>query len=416
MALWPQLRVPRIALLLVTLAACLIRAPDQPALRIGVGSTTASIVPADVLLAVLLVVVVVDLSRRGLARSARPAVLAALCFCALILITAATNGAAAFVSGAKLVELAALGLGVAVLIESRAQLEAVVDVVLLFTLAADLDGLWHFAQSGGRQASFLGEHDFAALAALPLLYGIAVLYDGGRDRRAWASIATGAVGCVLGAALASLLGFYLGVAALAAAAALGRRLRPSRLAATIAVVAVVTAGTTVIRAGDLGFLQSWFGKPAERPGQYAASWSQRLVYAYIGGRIFIDHPLLGTGWYGNLPPKEFVAYLPAAKRKFSDQPANYFPPPSRPFVPQQTYDEILYELGLAGGAAFLVLLAALARNAVRAARRRAAPLSDLPIAWLAAGLGAIAGEGLFGGTALAATFWLVAGVALACDR
>src|SRR5260370_51983 len=179
MALWPQLRVPRIALLLVTLAACLIRAPDQPALRIGFGSTTASIVPADVLLAPLLVVVGVDVSRRGLARSARPAALAAFCFCALILFTGAANGAVAFVSAGKLVELATLGLGVAVLVEGRAQLEAVVDVVLLFTVAADVDGLWHFAQSGGRQASFLGEHDFAALAALPLLYGIAVLYDGG---------------------------------------------------------------------------------------------------------------------------------------------------------------------------------------------------------------------------------------------
>ena len=44
----------------------------------------------------------------------------------------------------------------------------------------------------------------------------------------------------------------------------------------------MTVGTLVIRAGDLGFLQSWFGKPESRPGQYAASWSQRLVYAYVG--------------------------------------------------------------------------------------------------------------------------------------
>jgi hypothetical protein len=416
MALWPQLRVPRVALLLVTLAACLIRAPDQPSLDVRVGTTTASIVPADVLLLALLLVAAVEVSRRGLPRSAWPAALATAAFCALIVLTAAANGTAALVSGVKVAELAALALGVVVLIRSREQLEALVDVVLLFTVAADIDGLIRFVQNGGRQASFLGEHDFAALSALPLLYGVALLYERGRDRRAWLAIAAGSIGCILGAALASLLGFYLGVAALMATAALARRLTPARLGATITVVAVVTGGTAVIRAGDLGFLQSWFGKPAERPGQYASSWSQRLIYAYVGGRIFLAHPLVGTGWYGDVPPKEFRAYLPDARRRFSDQPPRYFPSPSKPFIPQQTYDEVLYELGLAGGALLLALLVSLGRNAVRAARRGGGLLADLPVAWLAAGIGALAGEGLFGGTALAATFWLVAGVAVALDR
>src|SRR6185295_6221705 len=116
MALWPQLRVPRMALLLVTIAACLIRARDQPSVDVGFGSTTASIVPGDVLLVALAVVSLVELSRRGVSRSARAAVIAAAAFCALILATAALNGSTAFVSGAKLVELAALALGAAVLV------------------------------------------------------------------------------------------------------------------------------------------------------------------------------------------------------------------------------------------------------------------------------------------------------------
>jgi hypothetical protein len=414
MALWPQLRVPRIALLLATTAVCLVRARDQPSVDVSVGGTTASIVPGDVLLVVLGLVAVAELVRRGIPAGARPALLAAAGFCGLIVVTGATNGATALVSGAKLVELAALALGAATLIRTRDELEAVVDVLLLFTVAADLVGVVKFLESaGGRQASFLGEHDFAALAALPLLYGLALLYERGRSMRAWVAIAAGAVGCILGSALASLLGFYLGVLALVVLTAVARRLTVGQLAATAGVVAIVTGGTLVIRAGDLGFLQSWFGKPAQRPGQYASSWSQRLIFAYVGGRIFIDHPLLGTGWYGNLPPKEFESYLPAARRRFSDQPPAYFPSPSKPFVPQQTYDEVLYELGAVGGALLLALLAFLGRSALAASRAARGIAGSLPAAWLAAAIGAIAGEGLFGGTPLAATFWLVAGVVVA---
>ena len=133
----------------------------------------------------------------------------------------------------------------------------------------------------------------------------------------------------------------------------------------------------------------------------------------MGGRIFFDHPVLGTGWYGDLPPHTFARYLPDARRRFSDQPARYFPPANEDFIPQQTFDQVLYELGIAGGLALLGLLVALARACVRTARRAEGSLSALPAAWLAASIGALAGEGFFGGTPLAATFWLVAGVALA---
>jgi hypothetical protein len=134
---------------------------------------------------------------------------------------------------------------------------------------------------------------------------------------------------------------------------------------------------------------------------------------YVGGRVFLAHPLFGTGWYGELPPSTFARYLPDARRRFPDQPARYFPPASKPYIPQQTWDQILYELGLAGGAAMLALLVLLGRAAARVARRWIDALSPLPAAWLAAAIGALAGEGFFGGTPLAATFWLVAGVVLA---
>src|SRR5258705_11524447 len=137
-----------------------------------------------------------------------------------------------------------------------------------------------------------------------------------------------------------------------------------------------------MRSGDVGFLQSWFDKPASRPGQYASSWSQRLIYTYVGGRIFLAHPLFGTGWWGNLPPKEFDEYLPAARRRFADQPATYFPPSDKPYIPQQTYDELLYELGAVGGVLFLALLVPLGRAAARAGRLARAATGTIPAARL----------------------------------
>jgi hypothetical protein len=409
-----QLRDGRFALFLVTVALCLIRARDQPSIDVGIGSTTATIVPADVALVVLAVVALAALSKRGLERAAWAATISGALFCAWLLATAVVNGATAFVSGAKVVELVALALGAIAFIRGRAHLDALAELLILFTLVADVVGVVKFISGGGgRQPSFLGEHDFAALATLPLLYGLALLYERGRDRRAWLAIGAGSLGCVLGAALASLLGLYIGAIVLLVVLALTRRLNVRDVAATLAVVVAVTGGTLVIRSGDLGFLQSWFGKPASRPGQYASSWSQRLIFAYIGGRIFLANPAVGTGWWGDVPPSEFDRFLPAARKRFSDQPTRYFPAADKPFIPQQTYDEVLYELGAVGGVLFLALLVSLGRAAVRAARRARGRMASIPAGWLAASLGALAGEGLFGGTALAATFWLVAGVVVA---
>ena len=54
-----QLRSPRLALLLGALALCLVRPVDQPGVDVGIGGTTATIVPADLALAALAVVAVV---------------------------------------------------------------------------------------------------------------------------------------------------------------------------------------------------------------------------------------------------------------------------------------------------------------------------------------------------------------------
>ena len=165
----------------------------------------------------------------------------------------------------------------------------------------------------------------------------------------------------------------------AATCASARRSSRSRVAA------VATAGTLALRHGELGFLQSWFGPPPERPGEYAASWSQRLIYTYIGGRVFLDQPCSAPAGTASCRRRTSRSYLPDARERFPDQPPHYFPPHDGDFIPQQTYDQVLFELGLVGGAFFRVLLAVLA--VARAARwPRGAAGADaayVPAAWLA---------------------------------
>ena len=116
------------------------------------------------------------------------------------------------------------------------------------------------------------------------------------------------------------------------------RLRPT--SATLPCRAAVSASCRSTWASTCGT------GPRLRPGSTAGSWSSRLIFAYVGGRVFLDHPVLGTGWYGELPPEEYAQYLPDAHARFPDQPANYFPPADGTYIPQQAYDQVLYLLGI----------------------------------------------------------------------
>ena len=79
---------------------------------------------------------------------------------------------------------------------------------------------------------------------------------------------------------------------------------------------------------------------------------------------------------------------------------------------------MLFELGLVGAAFFLVLVGLAVGHAVVAGRRPrpGEPWGEqayVPLGWLAVIGGAIAGAALFGGSPLAALFWLTLGVAAA---
>src|SRR5690349_15213136 len=259
--LWTRLHSWRFALLGVTTVLCVLRARDLPAVVVGFGGSQASITPADAAVIVLLVVSLVALARERFS-GMLPVLGVSVLFCIVLLGTAAHNSAGAFVSGVKVCELAGLGVGTAAFVRTRSDLVALLEIFVVVAVAADAYGLWQFLQNaGGRQASFLGEHDYAALATLPLVSGLAGLYDEVRGTRAWTATIAGGIGLILGAALASLGGAYLGVVVLLWFVRERRRFAIAPVLATIATLALITSATLVLRAGSLGFLNSWFGKP-----------------------------------------------------------------------------------------------------------------------------------------------------------
>jgi hypothetical protein len=415
-ALRRSARDPLYVVFLITVLLCLLRAPDLPRLDVG----DAALGLPDVALLLLAVIVAVRLRATQLRALVSPLLVGAMAFAGLIVLSSIPNGTTALTAAVKLAELVVLTFACAALVDTEDGRDALATIVVGLAVVAATWAVVDFVRVGaGRQPSFLGEHDLAALGTMAMSVGFAAFHSRGvrLGAVAWIGLAAGALAVTLGAALASLLGLYLAVGTILLLAAWRRSLKPQRALATLALVALVTVGAVQLRSGDLGFLKSWFGPEPEQTGQYAASWSQRLIYSYIGGRIFLDNPAVGTGWYGELPPEEFARYLPEARERFSDQPLRYFPAADGLFTPQQTYDQVLYELGIVGGLLLLALLALAARQALLSALRwPRGPDSEwayIPSAWLAALVGALAGAALFGGTPIAGIFWLTLGVVAA---
>ena len=419
--------LPLIVLATATVLS-LIRAIDQPSFTVDVAGSEVTFVLADAAIAVLAGFCLQRLLGRGsLPRPARALALAAAAFSAWLFLSSAANGATAMIAAAKLLEYGVLALGFVLFVRRRLQLWLLVGVLVAFTAVAVAYGLLAFFDApfvesrfpGRRQPSFLGEHDLAALSTMTLAVALATLFTPQHRLGRLPLVAgiAGAIGVVLGAAVAGLLGLYLAVGAIIAVAAARRAVTKRAVVLTLVITAAISVGVLSLRSGDLGaFLRSvGIGEKREDTFGNAASWNERLIDAYIGGRILLDNPIVGTGWHGELPPDEWSRFLDDARARFPDQPASYFPDADDAFIPQQTYDQVLYELGIVGALLFLVLAFVTVRTAVLVARGwpRGDPdetAAYLPAAWVAALAGGLSGAALFGGIPLAAIFWITIGV------
>ena len=199
----------------------------------------------------------------------------------------------------------------------------------------------------------------------------------------------------------------VGVAAAGAAAwLLGRR----RALAIAAVVSLVAAGTIAIRALDTRPLLDALG--IERPRDVAtdpeASWQQRAALAYIGGRIFLDHPLVGVGWLASSEAEHYEPYLDDARARFPDLPERALPSPQHEWGVQNAYVQAAADLGVFGLLAWLAFLLV-----PLAVAWRTGASAGVPILWLLVSMGIWIGLGLVAGIPLVGLTWLSIGLAAA---
>jgi O-antigen ligase len=315
-------------------------------------------------------------------------------------------------TGAKLTEYSLLALAAPLAIRGAQELMPLLVVLTAWSTAATFGALLQFLgvvnefegrRPGQREPSFLGIHDLAALSGATLAVGLLALALGERKRLGLVAGIAGGLGVILSGATAAVVGV---AAAGAAAWLLGRR----RAVAIAAVVSLVACGTIAIRALDTRPLLDALG--IERPRDVAtdpeASWQQRAALAYIGGRIFLDHPLLGVGWQASSEAEHYEPYLDDARARFPNLPERALPSPEHEWGVQNAYLQAAADLGVFGLLAWLAFLLVPLSVAWRAG-----PSAGVPILWLLVSMGIWIGLGLVAGIPLVGLTWLSIGLAAA---
>ena len=416
---------PEALVLAVAVPIIFIHLRYQPKFHVAAGSTTVGVELSD--LAVLAVVAAAGVAgvRRAWAPLRRGRALwiaSALYFAWIGLEILIPRGSAGYptathaVTAAKFFEYALLAPALVLIVRTRADLRPLVGTFTAWSALASAVGLAQFfganifvsGRTGGRQLSFLGFHDFAALSAAALLLGVAaiVLPQLAVGRRvAWVAAISGCVGVILSAAVAAVIG--IAVAALALAAMLARRrvwhVRSAAAATVLVTVALV--GALAMRSTDLGqylgFLQT------HEHQSNVETYAHRTVLAYIGYRIWRDHPLAGVGWEASGDPSRFLRYVPAARRKFPSEPALAFPSSTRRYGVQNFYVQHLADLGLVG----LALLALVFGCALALAGGGGGGLgATLAVLWILLLGGLWLSEGIVAGLPIDALTWLSFGL------
>lgn len=400
----------------------------QPSVHFQLASTTVGIQLSDVAVLAVVVAGVTAGLRLGPAplRAARGLWIAAgLLFVWIAIEIALPAGSHGYswqthgVTAAKFLEYALLAPAVVLVIRRHADLLLLLGVVVAWSALATFVGLLQFAganifvsgATGGRQLSFLGFHDFGALSAAALTVGMAgiALPALGLDRRcAWLGAISGALGVILSAPIAAVVGLGIAAVALVVVSWLRHEVALRRLAAVGAILAVTAGGALAMRGDQLEEVLRFIGiETQQSANEDVQSYAHRSVLAWIGWQIFLDHPVAGVGWEASGDPERFMPYIPAARREFPDEPELAFPARERRYGVQNLYVQTLADLGAVG----LVLLVAVLACAAALALRARNAFTVIGLFWTAVVAGVWAAQGIVAGIPLDALTWMALGLA-----
>ena len=387
----------------------------QPGVRVPLGSTHLGLELSDAAVVVVALVALREGVRAGFA-PLRPALPLWIASVALILwIFIRSDSLVHLVTAAKFSEYALLAVSAPLILRRRSDWELVAAAIVAWSIVATCFGLLQFLgvdiadawAAGRRQPSFLGHSDFASLSALALAIGLAALLLAG-ERIGWAAIASGGLGLILSGATAGLIGIAAGTAGFLYAVSRRRRLAVRDVAVSGVVVAIVAAGVLVLRAGDLeSFLRFVHLKGRETQTANIQTYSHHALLAYVGYRIWRDHPVVGAGWQASTDPDVVDPELPAARKKFPDVSPLAFPTRDHEWGVQNAYVQAAADLGLLG---LVLWLAPFALALVLALRANAPPGAVAAFTILSA-MGIWGGQGLVAGIPLDTATWLGFGLA-----
>jgi hypothetical protein len=428
-----SLTSPAILALAAALPLVFLHVEHQPGFDVGVGSTTAHFALADLaVLAVGGLTVAVWIRRRTTPlRPTLPVAVASLLFLGWILASCfypllgsdPYSWRTHLLAAGKFAEYALLAWAVLVLVRGRLDLDLLAWTVVLWSIAASIVGLLQIVgvdfsgawPAGRRQPSFLGHHDFAALSgAAASIAIVTIALPGARvDRRlAVAGGLSGVAGLIVSGSSAGAIGFAL--AAVAAAIVCRRPWR--RVAAILTIAAVAGGGVALLRGGDIANFLHFLGIGKQERVTGVETYTQRTLLAYIGWRIFLDHPAVGVGWDGSSEEWAYRPYLADAHREFPSAPELSFPSPAHPWGVQNAYVQSLSDLGVVGTLLFLGLLATsllvTGPKTLRGPPERAL-VALLSTCWLLVAIGVLSATGFVAGIPADGVTWLAIGLAAA---
>jgi len=411
----------------------------QPKVTFGLRSTTVGIELSDVAVLAVVLAGVLAARREGWAplRPGRRLWVAGGAFLALVVVATFHpllwqdhyRFLKHLVTAAKFCEYGLLAPAIALLLRSRREVFPLLWAAAAWSVAATGWGLLQFAglvselegkRPLQREPSFLGIHDFAALsgAALALALAVLALRPASRNEHAlaWTAGPAGAIGLALSSAAAGAIGVALAGAAVLAVAAARRELNAAPALAVIVLAGAGALGVLLMRNGDVPRAIRAVGigsEPKARRGIDIESYAHRSLLAYIGVRIFADHPIAGVGWQGSEELENYGPYLADAHRRYPHEPDLAFPSPQHAWGVQNAYLQTLTDLGLIGFLVLVLLVVGAVALGVRAAVR-APPGAVVPavvgLLWLLVAAGVWNGLGLVAGIPLDALTWLGVGL------